>query len=100
MKKLKKFILSACFCLLIASAVSIQAQASSVGSESNVIYTKGKADMDDGTDNMTSIQTKPVKTGDDTSLTGYALIAAGSAALVLLILFIKKKRSEEEESIY
>nr|WP_294494128.1 LPXTG cell wall anchor domain-containing protein [uncultured Mediterraneibacter sp.] len=99
MKNLKKLILSACFCLLIASVIPVQAQAASVGSDSTVTYTKGKSNMDDGTDNMTSLQTKPVKTGDNTSITGYALIAVGSAAFLLLILFIKKKKSEEEESI-
>lgn len=105
MKRLKRLILSACFCLLIASTLPAQAQAASVGHETTVTYTKGMGDMDDGTDNMTVLKPnseikKAVQTGDDTSLTVYISMVIISAVFLLLILIADRKRREEEETAF
>ena len=99
MKRLKNVILSACFCLLIASAFTVQAQAASgsVDHKTTVSYTKS---MDDGTDNMTSIPTKPVKTGDDIPVTLYFSLMITSALILLLILIADRKRREKEEEAF
>ncbi len=95
MKKLKKIILSACFCLLIASAVSVKAQAASVDHSVSVSYTK---QMDDGTDNMTALPAGTVKTGDDKSPTIYASMVIISAAVLLLILIVDREKRKKEEA--
>ena len=98
-EKTKKSYLKRMFLSADRFGVSVQAQAASgsMDHKTTVSYTKS---MDDGTENMTSIPTKTVKTGDDSPVTLYFSLMITSALLLLLILIADRKRREKEEEAF
>ena len=104
MKKLARFILAVCFCLLIAAVPVRSAEAAGVDSEVNVTYIAQGSQGIGGNEGSSMIDagkiTDPVKTGDASLPVTYPVMVIISAGLILLILLKNKKEEKEEESAF
>lgn len=103
MKRMKKIIISICFCLLAAGAVctGLPAEvhaartAQETQSTTTVGYTAGGSELPSGTTSV-SKGTPVAKTGDDMETGRAVILLAGSAVMILLVLLGKERRERKE----
>ena len=104
MKKLAKFFLPACFCLLFAAVPVRSAEAAGADAGVNVTYIAQGSQGAGGSEGSSTIDagkvTSPVKTGDASLPMTYLVMVIISAGLILLILLKNKKEEKEEESAF